>query len=98
MFSAMIPGVFTGAKLADYYGGYKGRGMRNALSLCIIFGFFASIFSLSLTITFEKELFTLLTWLFFFSGAAIMPIAAGIIVGCVPKFAQNSASALYCIF
>ena len=98
LFSAMFPGVMMGAKLADYYGGYKGKGMSNALSLCVIFGFFATMFSLLLTITFEKDLFTLLTWLFFFSGAAIMPIAAGIIVGCVPKFAQNSASALYCIF
>ena len=26
-----------------------------------------------------------------------MPIGAGIIVSCVPKFASNSASALYCI-
>ena len=27
-----------------------------------------------------------------------MPIGSGIIVGCVPKFASNSASSLYCIF
>ena len=98
LFSAMVPGVVLGAKLADYYGGYKGQGMQNALSLCVLSGTLATIFSLSLTITFEKNMFTLLTWLFFFSGAPIMPIAAGIIIGCVPKFAQNSASALYCIF
>ena len=98
LFSAMIPGVFMGSTLADYYGGYKGAAIRNALSLCVIFGFFAAVFSLALTTTFEKNSFTLLCWLFFLCGAAIMPIAGGIIVGCVPKFARNSASALYCIF
>ena len=87
MFSAMFPGVFMGATLADHYGGYKGKGMSNALTLCCVFGFFATTFSLALSFTFEKQLFTLLTWLFFFFGAAIMPIAAGIIVGSVPKFA-----------
>lgn len=98
MFSAMIPGIYTGAKLADYYGGYKGKALKTALTLCVVFGTFATMFSLLETITFNKDIFVVLMWLFLFSGAAIMPIGAGIIVSCVPKFASNSASALYCIF
>jgi len=98
LFTAMIPGVFMGASLADYYGGYKGKALKSALTLCFIFGSFASIFSLLETITFDKEFFAVLTWLFFFTGAGIMPIGSGIIVGCVPKFASNSASSLYNIF
>ena len=98
MFSAMIPGIFMGATLADHYGGYKGKALKHALTLCCIFGAFATIFSLLETITFEKNLFAVLTWFFFFTGAGIMPIGNGIIVSCVPKFAANSASALYCIF
>ena len=66
--------------------------------MCIVFGTFATMFSLLETITFDKTVFAVLTWLFFFSGAGIMPIGSGIIVSCVPKFASNSASALYCIF
>lgn len=54
MFSAMIPGVIMGATLADHFGGYKGRGMRHALSLCSFFGFMASIFSVWLSFTFER--------------------------------------------
>jgi len=53
LFSAMIPGVFMGATLADYYGGYKGKALKSALTLCCIFGGFASIFSLLETITFD---------------------------------------------
>ena len=97
MFTALIPGVFMGATLADHYGGYKGKAIRYALTLCCTFGGFATIFSFSLMFVFEKTLFLALLWLFFFSGAGIMPIGVGIIIGCVPKFAQNSASALYCI-
>lgn len=98
LFSAMIPGVYMGAMLADYYGGYKGKALRHALTLCVVFGSFATMFSLLETITFDKTTFSILTWLFFFSGAGIMPIGTGIIVSCVPKYASNSASALYAIF
>lgn len=94
----MIPGVIVGSMSADYYGGYKGKGMMNALTLCCIYGFFATVFSLILSVTFEKTTFMIFTWLFYFSGACIMPISTGIIIGCVPKFAQNSASAFYGIF
>ena len=91
----MIPGVVVGSISADYYGGYKGKGMMNALTLCCVYGAFATIFSLLLTITYEETRFIILMWLFFFSGACIMPIGIGVIIGCVPKYAHNSASAVY---
>jgi len=97
MLAAMIPGVILGSTSSDYFGGYSGRGLRNALSLCVFYGFCASVFSIWLSTTFEKQRFITLLWLFFFSGAAIMPIANGIIVGCVPKEVQNSGSALYVV-
>ena len=96
--TAMPPGIFFGATLADYYGGYKGKALMNALALCCIIGIFAAIFSLLETITFDKKVFIVFMWFFFFTGAGIMPIGEGIIVSCVPKVASNSASALYCIF
>ena len=85
--SAMVPGIILGATLSDYFGGYKGKGMANSLSLCIAYGTFAMIFAFLLSSAFEYESFTVLMWLFFFAGAGIMPIAQGIIIGCVPKFA-----------
>ena len=69
--------------------------MINALSLCIVFATFASIFSITCSYTFQPTMFVILLWLFFFFGAGTMPIANGIILGCVPKSAQNSASALF---
>ena len=98
LFSAMVPGIILGSTLGDYFGGYEGKGMKNALALCVMFGAFASFFSISLSFVFTPHLFTLLLWLFFFCGAGCMPIANGIILGCVPKSAQNSASALNFVF
>ena len=97
MLSAPLPAAIMGGLLADAWGGYKGEGMPNALTLNIIFGICATIFSLLLSITFDKSLFLAFTWGFFFFGVAIMPIASGIIVGSVPKFAQNTASAVSCV-
>ena len=95
VFTATIPGVIVGSITADRYGGYKGKGMMNALSLCCVYSAFASIFSLLLTITFDETGFIVFMWLFFFFGACIMPIGIGVIIGCVPKYAHNSASAVY---
>lgn len=97
MFSALIPGVVLGSTLGDYYGGYKGSGLRNALTICTVFGFMATLFSLALSRCFDPSTFLYLLWAFFFWGAGIMPISAGIIISCVPKQAQNSANAVYCI-
>ena len=97
MLSAPLPAAILGAVLADKYGGYKGEGMPNALTINIIFGICATIFSLLLSITFDQGLFLTFTWAFFFFGVAILPIVSGIIVGSVPKFAQNSASAVSCV-
>ena len=87
-----------GATAADYVGGYKGKALRHALSLCVFFGVMATIFSISMSMVFEETTFAILNWMFFFFGSAIMPIGGGILLGSVPKFTQNSASALYCIF
>ena len=98
MISAMIPGVAAGGALGDYFGGYKGRGVYNSLILNAVLAILATLFSLSLSICFNPEVFVYLLWLFFFFGSGCMPISAGIIVSCVPKETTNSGSALYCIF
>lgn len=95
MFSSMLPGVAIGSTLADNLGGYKGKGMTSALSLCCVFGSLATFFSLALSRCFDPDTFVYLLWCFFFFGAGCMPISAGIIVSSVPKNASNSGSALY---
>ena len=97
MLSSLLPGVAIGSTLADNLGGYKGKGMRNALTLCCVFGALATGFSLALSRCFDPNAFVYLLWCFFFFGAGCMPISAGIIVSSVPKNAMNSGSALYCI-
>mmetsp|Transcript_4809 Transcript_4809/g.6354 ORF Transcript_4809/g.6354 Transcript_4809/m.6354 type:complete len:103 (-) Transcript_4809:482-790(-) len=54
MISALIPGVIMGSTLADYFGGYKGRGMRHAITLCTVFGFLATCFSIAVSFAFEQ--------------------------------------------
>jgi len=95
MFSALIPGIAVGSALGDYFGGFYGKGMINSLKLCIFYAVLSTFFSVSLAHTFEVDCFIILMWLFFFSGAGIMPIGQGIIVSCVPKKVSNSANAFY---
>ena len=97
MLTAPLPGAIVGGILGDAWGGYKGEGMPNALTINIIFSILATTCSLMLSITFDKTLFLIFAWGFFFFGVALMPIISGIVVGCVPKFAQNSASAVSCV-
>ena len=91
MISSMIPGIIMGSLLSDKFGGYRGRGMRHAIALCTLFGFCATCFSIAMSFVFNPNLFVILMWFFFFFGAGIMPIAGGIIIASVPKFAQNAA-------
>lgn len=93
-----MPGVYLGAYLADLNGGYKGKGLAPALTICCLFAGFFSLFAIWDCYNFNFYFWVLVTWLYLLCGAAIMPIGQGIIVSCVPKFAQNSASSLYAIF
>ena len=77
-------GAFFGGFVADAWGGYEGKGMPNALTLCVIFGFLASMFSLLMSMTFSKMLFMTFFWFCFFFGAAMLPIISGITVASVP--------------
>ena len=70
LITAPFPAAIFGGMLADAYGGYKGEGMPNALTLNIILGAIATIFGLFLAITFDKGLFLVFTWAFFFFGFA----------------------------
>lgn len=98
LLAALIPGVYLGAYLADLNGGYKGKGLAPALTICCIFAGFFAMFAIWDCYNFNYYFYVLLTWLTLLCGSAIMPIGQGIIVSCVPKFAQNSASSLYAIF
>ena len=98
LLSSLIPGVYVGAYLADANGGYKGKGLGPSLTICCIFALFSSLFAIWDCYNYNYYFWVLITWLFLFCGAAIMPIGQGIIVSCVPKFAQNSASSLFSIF
>ena len=53
MLTAPLPAAILGGVLGDAWGGYKGEGMPNALTLCIIFGTCSTTFSLLLSITFD---------------------------------------------
>ena len=94
MLTSPLLGALLGGSIADAFGGYEGKGILNALTLCTIFGMLATFFSILIHFTFDKMLFEIFIWLFLFFGTAVEPIAIGIIVGSAPKFAKNSASAI----
>ena len=91
LFTAMLPGVAIGGMTADWFGGYKGKSIRSALNLNIFYGVLCAIPAQMMYMTMDKTLFIIYLWFFFFFGACTMPIALGIITGCVPKVARNSA-------
>ena len=84
MLTSPLLGAILSSFIADAWGGYEGKGMPNALTLCVIFGFLTTIFTILMSMTFSKMLFITFFWLGSFFAAAIMPIASGIIVGSVP--------------
>lgn len=53
----MAPGVMIGSSLADCLGGYQGKGMKNALSLCLAFSTVTLIGCLVMSSIPERHLF-----------------------------------------
>lgn len=86
-FSAGLPGIVMGSVLADMLGGYKGVHKSNAMTLLCVFAFLSTIFSVALAKCYDPAVFIYLLWFFLLFGAAVMPIASGITVSCVPKYA-----------
>ena len=91
----MLPGVILGASLADSLGGYRGKSMRNALSLSSGFNFVTLITCIVISRVPEMHLYLAMLWICCVSFGCTIPVCFGIVVGCVPKSAQNTASAVY---
>ena len=71
LLSSLVTGVYIGAILADLLGGYVGKSLKYALTLCSIFAATATIFGYLVTFNFDQENFAALLWLFLFSGSAV---------------------------
>ena len=92
--TAPLSGVLFGGTISDKYGGYKGKNETKALQMCSAFGILAFFFGLPMGFMFQLTYLSVLLWTFLFFGAAIIPIATGIMISCVPKDCQATSSSI----
>mmetsp|Transcript_45165 Transcript_45165/g.32987 ORF Transcript_45165/g.32987 Transcript_45165/m.32987 type:complete len:86 (+) Transcript_45165:232-489(+) len=83
-----------GGYITDQSGGYRGKNVLRAIRICFGFGLLA--FSLAGPLGFVHDLFYLIImlWGLLFFGAAIIPIATGIIVSSAGKDHQAASSSM----
>ena len=92
--TAPLSGVLFGGTISDKYGGYKGKNETKALQMCSAFGLLTLFFGIHLGFMFRIIYLSVLLWAFLFFGAAIIPIATGIMISCVPKDCQATSSSI----
>ena len=74
-----------GGYLSDKNGGYKGKNVITAIKMCILFGIQAFIFAAPIGFLSSLIYITPLLWSLLFFGAALVPIATGIVVNSVGR-------------
>ena len=62
--------------------------------MCSAFGLLTLFFGIPLGFMFRIIYLSVLLWAFLFFGAAIIPIATGIMISCVPKDCQATSSSI----
>lgn len=92
--TAPICGVLTGGYIADYYGGYKGKNIKTAVRICVVFGLLAFIISIPSCFVQSVIAEIFLLWLLLFFGGCVVPSATGVIVNSMPKEYQSSSSSV----
>lgn len=90
--TAPISGVYAGGKIIEFFGGYKGKNLVDALWVCFISSLLASFCTLPASIATGPfgELVSL--WMLLFFGAIIVPCATGVCVNCVEREYQANTS------
>ena len=92
--TAPLSGVLFGGTISDKYGGYKGKNESKALQMCVAFGLISFIFAFPMGFLFQIIYLSTLLWTFLFFGAAMIPIATGIMISTVPKDCQATSSSI----
>ena len=92
--TAPILGVLTGGYVADYYGGYKGKNIRTAVRICVVFGLLAFVVAVPAGFVRNVVGEIILLWMLLFFGGCVLPAATGITVNSMPKEYQSSSSAV----
>ena len=92
--TAPLSGIIIGGTLSDSYGGYKGKNTYKAIQMCVAFGLIAFIFAFPLGFIFSFIYISILLWAFLFFGAAIVPIATGIMISTIKNEDQATSNSL----
>lgn len=90
--TAPIFGVYAGGKIIEFFGGYKGKNIIDALWVCFISAVLAAFctFPASIASGAFGEFISL--WLLLFFGAVIVPCATGVCINCVEREYQANTS------
>lgn len=102
--TAPIPGAALGGYLTDknvlylysknLQGGYKGKNVINAIKICLGFGTLAYFFAAPIGFLNNMLLIMPLLWCLLFFGAALVPIATGVVINSVSREHQVTSSAM----
>ena len=92
--TAPLFGILVGGTFSDKYGGYKGDNVKEAIKICILFGFVSFVFAFPMGFLFRLVYLCVLLWTFLFFGAAIIPIGTGIMISSVQKDCQATSSSI----
>lgn len=92
--TAPLMGVLVGGTLSDDYGGYKGKNVYKAIQMAFAFGIISFFFSFPCGFLFNFSYISIFIWVLLFFGAAVVPVATGIMISCVPRECQATSSSL----
>ena len=79
-------GVVVGGKISEKLGGYTGK---NALLFCFICSILASLLAFPIPYINRFEVVSVLLWLEFFVGGAILPTLTGLMISSIQKNMRN---------
>lgn len=80
--------------MSDRNGGYKGKNVINAIKICAAFGTIAFVFAAPIGFLNNLVYIMPLLWCLLFFGAAMIPIATGVIINTAGREHQAASSSM----
>eukprot|EP00914_Ancora_sagittata_P017425 GHVO01034316.1.p1 GENE.GHVO01034316.1~~GHVO01034316.1.p1 ORF type:complete len:661 (-),score=59.70 GHVO01034316.1:164-2146(-) len=89
-------GVYFGGWICDYLGGYRGdiSQRKRAVQFAAVFAGVSAAFAMATAFLYSPIPFGICMWLSLFSGAALLPVAVGVVMSSVPTELRPLSSAI----
>ncbi|PFH33260.1 transporter, major facilitator family protein [Besnoitia besnoiti] len=92
--TAPTSGVWCGGYVCDLCGGYRGGQQRTAVRVATVFAGVAALLAVACVYVVNIALFAFLLWGSLFFGAALVPVAVGMLLSSVPVHQRSLSSAV----